>query len=73
MKKSILFCSLFSLLCSLTFGQSYKNASEPDKMWGYYCYRELPIAGVTIDPNVYRETDTKWYDARTSILPLELV
>ncbi|MBO4730876.1 MAG: DUF5077 domain-containing protein, partial [Bacteroidaceae bacterium] len=69
MKKSILFFSLFSVLCSLTLmvnAQTYKNASEPDKMWGYYCYREVPVPGVTIDPNVYKETDTKWYDARTN-------
>ena len=51
---------------SMVNGQVYKNASEPDKMWGYYCYREVPIKGVEIDPNVYRETDTKWYDARTN-------
>ncbi|MBQ7743035.1 MAG: discoidin domain-containing protein [Bacteroidaceae bacterium] len=69
MKKTLIF-SLFSIICSLAFAQTYKNASEPDKMWGYYCYREVPVAGVTIDPNVYRETDTKWSDARTNESPM---
>ena len=63
--------ALFAFFLSVSYGQMisaqvYKNASSPDKMWGYYCYREVPVPGVTIDPNVYRESDTKWYDARTT-------
>ena len=60
------FFNLSILPCSTVSAQTYRNASEPDKMWGYYCYREMPVAGVTIDPNVYKETDTRWYDARTN-------
>ena len=69
MKRFLLLAMLALMISgqwSTVDGQNYKNASEPDKMWGYYCYREVPVKGVTVDPNVYRETDTKWYDARTT-------
>ncbi|MBP5628810.1 MAG: discoidin domain-containing protein [Bacteroidaceae bacterium] len=69
MKRFSVFCYLCSVICLLPLcgnAQNYCNASAPDKMWGYYCYREMPVEGVTIDPNVYRESDTKWYDARTN-------
>lgn len=73
MKKHLLLAAL-TLIAVTSWqeagAQVYKNASEPDKMWGYYCYREVPIKGVEIDPNVYRETDTKWYDARTNNTPM---
>ena len=69
MKKIILLSLIFTMVngqWSMVNAQNYRNTSEPDKMWGYYCYREVPVPGVTVDPKVYRESDTKWYDARTT-------
>ena len=62
MKRFLLLAMLALIISgqwSTVDGQNYKNASEPDKMWGYYCYRAVPVKGVTVDPDVYRETDTK--------------
>ncbi|MBQ7743142.1 MAG: DUF3472 domain-containing protein [Bacteroidaceae bacterium] len=52
MKKSIILCSLFSILFSLALPVNAQNwQSETDKMAGNYCYREK---------------NGKWYDALTS-------
>lgn len=52
MKKSLLFLLAVLMSCGMGSAQNYKNASEPDKMWGNYCYREQANGAV--------------YDAQTS-------
>lgn len=46
-----LVCTFLLMHCVLCGAQVYKNSSNPDKMWGRYCYREL---------------NGRWYDAQTS-------
>lgn len=45
--------------CTWVNAQNYKNAASPDKMWGYYCYREQANGAV--------------YDAQTSEAPMTLM